>query len=94
MAGLVVLLGAMLLAFLSGPVGSSVSGAKQVAVPDLGGKRIAEVPTLLEQGSLVAGQVQTQTVEPARAGTVIEQDPPPGQMVAPGGEVRFVVGVP
>jgi eukaryotic-like serine/threonine-protein kinase len=92
--GLALLLGAMLIAFLGGPVGRSVSGAKQVAVPALVGKRLADVPTLLEQASLAAGPVQTQTVEPARAGTVIEQDPPPGQTVAAGGEVRFVVGVP
>jgi beta-lactam-binding protein with PASTA domain len=92
-AGLAVLLGVMLLAFLSGTVGRSASGAKQVAVPDLVGKRISEVPILLEQARLVVGPVETRAVEPARAGTVIEQEPAPRGTVEAGGKVRLVVGV-
>lgn len=66
----------------------------RVVVPDLVGRRLSEVPALLEGANLAPGTMQTRPVERARAGTVVEQRPAPGQAVRPRDEVQLVVGVP
>jgi eukaryotic-like serine/threonine-protein kinase len=90
-AGIVVL-ALLLAAALASPIRGPTPPAQQVRVPDLVGKRLSEVPPLLEQAGLAPGEVQTRPVERTRIGTVLEQQPAPGQGVAPGGSVQLVVG--
>lgn len=89
-----VLLGAVLATAVAGAHLTSTSPRHQVVVPTLVGKRLAEVPEILATAGVVAGPVRTRQVEGERAGTVVEQEPQPGQQVPPGGEVLFVVGTP
>lgn len=84
----------MLAVVLLGPVGGSDPSPREVAVPNLVGKRVGEAPELLERARLVAGPVRTRPVDRGQAGTVVDQQPPAGNTVAPGSEVQLVVGVP
>ena len=88
------LVGLLLLGVLVALLARSAATTPQATVPELVGKRIGEVPALLEQANLQAGTVLTRPSEPSQVGRVLEQRPPAGQTTASGSEVELVVGVP
>jgi len=72
----------------------SATTTPQATVPELVGKRIGEVPALLEQANLQAGPIQTRPADPSQVGRVLEQRPAAGATTSSGSEVELVVGVP
>jgi len=84
----------LLVALMVAPMVRSATSAPQTAVPDLVGKRIGEVPALLQQAKLLAGTIRTRSADSAQLGRVLEQQPPAGQGMPAGGRVELVIGVP
>jgi len=67
--------------------------ASAVVAPELTGRHMSDVPTLLEQAHLQLGDISTSAGDPARAGTVVSQQPAAGQQVRAGAKVQLVIGV-
>ena len=88
---LALLLVAWLLVGRAGLPASSAPGT--VPVPNLVGRRLADVPTALKRAGLVAGEASTRVTDGPRVSTVIDQDPPADAAARSGDAVRVVVGV-
>jgi len=84
----------LLVGLVVAPMVRSATSAPQTTVPDLVGKRIGEVPALLQQAKLLAGTIRTRSADSAQLGRVLEQQPPAGQGMPAGGRVELVIGVP
>ena len=87
------LVGLLLLGLVVALLARSAGTTPQATVPELVGKRIGEVPTLLEGARLQAGPIRTRPADPSQVGRVLEQRPPAGQSTSSGSEVELVVGV-
>ena len=87
------LVGLLLLGLVVALLARSAGTTPQATVPELVGKRIGEVPTLLEGAKLQAGPIRTRPADPSEVGRVLEQRPPAGQSTSSGSEVELVVGV-
>ncbi|RMH16631.1 MAG: PASTA domain-containing protein, partial [Gemmatimonadetes bacterium] len=68
------------------------SGPALIAVPLLLGLEQAEAEALIDSLGLVVSEVTTRFRFGRDQGRVVEQDPPPDSLVAPGSPVRLVVG--
>lgn len=87
-------IGLLLLGVVMAPPVRSAFIATRVIVPDLNGKRIGEVPALLEQANLVPGTVEVRPTDPSQVGRILDQHPAAGATTPSGGEVGLVIGVP
>src|SRR5713226_5143630 len=85
--------GVLLLVVLALALGARRGSAPAVAVPDVAGKRMSQVPALLEQSRLQVGDVSTSGVDLGRVGVVVAQRPGAGQPLPPGGKVDLVIGI-
>ncbi|MGH2677744.1 MAG: Stk1 family PASTA domain-containing Ser/Thr kinase [Actinomycetota bacterium] len=65
-------------------------GERQVEVPDLEGQTVGEAQGTLADANLELGSVTNEASE-AEEGTIIDQDPGPGQQVQPGSAVNVTV---
>jgi beta-lactam-binding protein with PASTA domain len=83
----------LLLVVLALAPGARRGSAPAVAVPDVAGKRMSQVPALLEQSRLQVGDVSTSGVDLGRVGVVVAQRPGAGQPLPPGGKVDLVIGI-
>ncbi|HLQ33520.1 MAG TPA: serine/threonine-protein kinase [Chloroflexota bacterium] len=83
----------LLLVVLALALGARRGSAPAVAVPDVAGKRMSQVPALLEQSRLQVGDVSTSGVDLGRVGVVVAQRPGAGQPLPPGGKVDLVIGI-
>ena len=90
----VALLGLLLVGLVVAPMVQSATRTPTATVPALVGKRIGEVPALLQQANLLGGSIQTRPADSPQVGRVLEQQPPAGQSMPSGGRVELVVGVP
>lgn len=66
-------------------------GAPTIPVPNLVGHTREEAVTVLEEDGLVLGLVKQHTTQAAPAGQIIEQQPAPGTLAAPGTAVTVTV---
>jgi len=66
------------------------TGAQQFPMPNLEGMSLQDAQELLAANGLLTGTI-TETADETEAGTVIQQDPRPGNDVPPGVEVNLVV---
>ena len=88
-----VVIAAMLCAVLVGALASSRTTSSD-GVPKLVGRRLSEVPAILEQAGIPPAEttVLTRPVEAEYVGMVVDQQPQPG-MPSAGGDLQIAVGV-
>ncbi len=69
----------------------TVTPPPTVTVPDVGGRTVTEAVRLIAEGRLTLGNVGNAESSTGTPGTVIAQQPLPGQAVAPGTSVNLVM---